>query len=132
MRSISSWPMPEPIPPVDLLEALQDALAGRYEIERPLGTGGMATVYLARDLRHERDVALKVLHSDLAGVVGRERFMLEIRLAANLTHPHILPLFDSGEANGALFFVMPVMRGQTLRDHLQQEGRLLETTATRI
>ncbi len=92
----------------------------------------MATVYLARDLRHERNVALKVLHFEVAGVAGRERFTREIRLAASLTHPHILPLYDSGEANGALFFVMPVMEGQTLRDLLQQEGRLAVTAATRI
>ena len=124
--------MPAPIPPFDSFEPLRTALGDRYRIERPLGAGGMATVYLARDLRHERDVALKVLHPDLAGAVGRERFTREIRLAARLTHPHILPLYDSGEADGILFFVMPVMRGQTLRDQLDQEGRLPVATATRI
>ena len=97
-------------------EALTTGLAGRYRIERELGAGGMATVYLAHDIKHDRDVALKVLRSDLAESLGRERFLREIRLAARLNHPHILPLYDSGEAGGFLFFVMPVMRGQTLRD----------------
>src|SRR5258706_413272 len=84
-----------------------DALAGRYRIERELGAGGMATVYLARDLKHDRDVALKVLRTELAETLGRERFLREIQLAAKLTHPHILPLFDSGEAGGILYYVMP-------------------------
>src|SRR6185295_16305922 len=99
-------------------------LAGRYTIGRVLGTGGMATVYLAYDVRHGRDVAIKVLRSDLAHSIGSERFMREIQLAASLSHPHILPLFDSGEADGVLFYVMPVVRGESLRDRLAREGRL--------
>src|SRR5437899_9056794 len=95
---------------------LTTALGDRYRIERELGAGGMATVYLARDLRHEREVALKVLRPELAESLGRQRFLREIRLAAGLNHPHILPLYDSGEAHGHLYFVMPVMQGQTLRD----------------
>jgi eukaryotic-like serine/threonine-protein kinase len=111
---------------------LPPSLADRYPIVRPLGAGGMATVYLARDLRHDRDVALKVLRPDIADTLGRERFVREIRVAARLTHPHILPLYDSGEAEGALFFVMPVMEGQTLRTLMDAEGRLGVETATRI
>jgi hypothetical protein len=107
-------------------EALRRALAGRYDIVRELGAGGMATVYLARDVKHDRDVALKVLNPNLTESLGRERFLREIRLAARLNHPNILPLYDSGEAAGFLFFVMPVMLGQTLRDRLAVEtGRLV-------
>ena len=98
---------------------LATAIAGRYRIERTLGTGGMATVYLARDVRHDRDVAIKVLNDELAESLGRQRFVREIKLAARLNHPHILPLYDSGESEGFLYFVMPVMQGQTLRDRLQ-------------
>lgn len=90
---------------------LTEVLADRYRVERELGGGGMATVYLARDLRHDRDVAIKVLRSEIAASLGHERFLREIRLVARLNHPHILPLFDSGEAGGFLFFVMPVMQG---------------------
>jgi eukaryotic-like serine/threonine-protein kinase len=97
---------------------LADALADRYRLERQLGAGGMATVYLAHDHKHGRDVAIKVLRADLTQTLGRERFLREIQLAARLNHPHILPLYDSGEANGFLYFVMPVMAGQTLRDRL--------------
>ena len=111
---------------------LSAALADRYRIERELGTGGMATVYLARDQRHDRDVALKVLHPELAESLGRQRFLREIRLAAGLNHPHILPLYDSGEAGGFLYFVMPVMLGQTLRERLQEEGRLSVDSAVRL
>src|SRR4051812_776479 len=89
--------------------ALATALADRYRVDRELGTGGMATVYLAHDLKHGRDVALKVLHPDLAESLGRDRFLREIRLAAQLSHLHILPLFDSGEAGGRLYYVMPVV-----------------------
>src|SRR5215813_13075707 len=103
---------------MSVLEALRQALAGRYDIVRELGAGGMATVYLARDVKHDRDLALKVLNPDLTESLGRERFLREIRLAARLNHPNILPLYDSGEAAGFLFFVMPVMLGQTLRDKL--------------
>lgn len=112
--------------------ALTTALADRYRISRELGSGGMATVYLAHDLRHERDVAIKVLKPDLAESLGRERFLREIRLAARLTHPHILPLYDSGEAGGLLFFVMPVMQGQTLRDRLREQAELSVELATRL
>ena len=111
---------------------LSAALEGRYRIDRELGAGGMATVYLAHDLRHDREVAIKVLKPDLAQSLGRDRFAREIRLAARLTHPHILPLYDSGEAGGFLYFVMPVMRGQTLRDRLRQERSLPVDEAVRI
>ncbi len=114
------------------LDRLNAALAGRYRIEGELGAGGMATVYAARDLRHERDVAIKVLRPDVSNAIGRERFVREIRLAASLNHPHILPLYDSGEADGFLYFVMPVMRGQTLRDRLREKGRLPVDEALRI
>ena len=114
------------------LDRLTASLAGHYRIERELGAGGMATVYLARDLRHDREVALKVLRPDLAESLGRQRFLREIRLAASLNHPHILPLYDSGEADGFLYFVMPVMQGQTLRDRLRQEGQLSVETAVKI
>ncbi len=98
------------------LENLRAALAGRYEIDRELGHGGMATVYLADDVRHQRKVAVKVLRPDLAAALGGERFLREIRIAANLTHPHILPLYDSGEADGFLYYVMPYIKGDTLRE----------------
>ena len=111
---------------------LTAALADRYRIDRELGAGGMATVYLARDLRHDREVALKVLRTELAESLGRQRFLREIRLAAGLNHPHILPLYDSGEAHGFLYFVMPVMQGQTLRDRLRKEGQLSVESAVRI
>jgi serine/threonine-protein kinase len=97
-------PLDAPTPPV---EQLAVALADRYHLERELGAGGMATVYLAHDLRHDREVAIKVLRSDVAQSLGAERFLREIRLAARLNHPNILPLFDSGEAAGALYYVMP-------------------------
>jgi serine/threonine-protein kinase len=97
---------------------LAAALADRYRLDRALGEGGMATVWRARDLRHDRDVALKVLRADLGEALGRERFLREIRLAASLTHPHILPLHDSGDADGTLWFTMPLMSGDTLRDRM--------------
>ena len=106
--------MPDPIP------RLNAALSGRYTIERQLGEGGMATVYLARDEKHNRKVALKVLKPELAAVVGAERFLAEIQTTANLQHPHILPLFDSGEADSFLFYVMPYVEGETLRDRLDR------------
>ncbi len=112
--------------------ALTAALAERYRIERPLGAGGMGTVFLAHDLKHDRDVAVKVLRSDVAEVLGRGRFLREIELAARLNHPHILPLYDSGESRGFLYFVMPVMQGQTLRDRLRQEKLLPVEDALRI
>ena len=91
----------------DALERLKSALAERYTIQEELGAGGMATVYLAHDLKHERKVAVKVLRPELAAVLGAERFVQEIKTTANLQHPHILPLFDSGEADGFLYYVMP-------------------------
>ena len=93
-------------------DRLTNALADRYRLERELGQGGMATVYLAQDLRHDRKVAVKVLRPELAAVIGAERFLSEIKTTANLQHPHILPLFDSGEADGFLFYVMPYRRGR--------------------
>ena len=105
----------------DPITRLNAALEGRYRIERELGEGGMATVYLADDLKHERKVALKVLKPELAAVVGAERFLTEIKTAANLQHPHILPLFDSGEADSFLFYVMPYVEGETLREKLNRE-----------
>jgi len=102
---------------------LKAALADRYVIEREVGQGGMATVYLARDLKHERNVALKVLRPELVAVLGVDRFLNEIRVTANLHHPNILPLFDSGEADGFLYYVMPYIGGQTLRDRLEQENQ---------
>ncbi|HXV86704.1 MAG TPA: serine/threonine-protein kinase [Gemmatimonadales bacterium] len=116
----------------DLLQRLTAALSGRYQIERELGQGGMATVYLARDLRHERHVALKVLKPELAATLGSDRFLREIRIAANLTHPHILPLHDSGEADGFLFYVMPYIEGESLRARLAREGELPVHDAARI
>jgi len=108
----------------DLLERLKVALADRYRIEQELGSGGMATVYLAQDLKHERQVAVKVLRPELAAALGPERFHQEIKIAANLTHPHILPLHDSGDADGFLYYVMPHIEGQSLRDKLAHEGEL--------
>ena len=107
--------------PVDRLNA---ALGGRYRLEREIGAGGMATVYLAHDLRHERKVALKVLKPELAAVVGAERFLAEIKTTANLQHPHILPLHDSGAADEFLFYVMPFVQGESLRDKLDRETQL--------
>ena len=108
----------------DPVTRLNAALEGRYAIERELGEGGMATVYLAKDLKHNRNVALKVLKPELAAVVGAERFLAEIQVTANLQHPHILPLFDSGEAEGFLFDVMPCVEGETLRDRIDREKQL--------
>ena len=108
----------------DPVTRLNAALEGRYAIEGELGEGGMATVYLADDLKHERKVALKVLKPELAAVVGAERFLAEIKVTANLQHPHILPLFDSGEAEGFLFYVMPYVEGETLRDRIDREKQL--------
>src|SRR5881628_3201262 len=108
----------------DQLARLQAALADRYTIERELGRGGIATVYLAQDLKHHRPVAIKVLRPELAAALGAERFLREIETAAKLTHPHILPLHDSGEAAGFLFYVMPYVEGESLRDRLSREKQL--------
>jgi serine/threonine-protein kinase len=120
------------MPVSDPAARLNTALDGRYAIERELGEGGMATVYLARDLRHNRNVALKVLKPELAAVVGAERFLAEIETTANLQHPHILPLFDSGEADGFLFYVMPFVEGESLRERLERERQLPVDEAVRI
>ena len=113
-------------------DRLSAALASRYRIERELGAGGMATVYLAHDLRHEREVAIKVLHPDLGATLGSDRFLSEIRTTARLQHPHILPLLDSGEADGLLYYVMPRVVGETLRARLDRERQLPIDQAVRI
>jgi serine/threonine protein kinase/tetratricopeptide (TPR) repeat protein len=115
-------------PPVSLHDALRD----RYDLRRELGSGGTATVYLARDLKHDRDVALKVLHAQWSEAVASERFLREIKLAARLHHPHLLPLYDSGEASGALYYVVPYIEGGSLRDQLHREGRLPLGLALRL
>src|SRR5881409_2264089 len=113
----------------DLLAVLRDALADRYAVERELGRGGMATVFLAEDVKHRRPVAIKVLHPELAAAVGADRFLREIEIAARLQHPHILPLYDSGTAGGFLYYVMPFVEGESLRDRLEREKQLpLEDT----
>ncbi len=108
----------------EIPEALRLALAGRYDIERPIGQGGMATVYVARDVKHGRQVAIKVLRPDLSAALGSERFLREIQIAARLQHPHIVLLIDSGEAAGLLYYVMPFVNGESLRSRLEREGRL--------
>ncbi|WP_411282088.1 protein kinase domain-containing protein [Gemmatimonas sp.] len=115
-----------------VLVRVTTALADRYRLERELGAGGMATVYLAHDLKHERDVAIKVLHPDLGAALGGERFLSEIRTTARLQHPHILPLLDSGEADGLLYYVMPLVTGETLRARLERERQLPIADAVRI
>jgi len=115
-----------------MLLRLKAALAGRYTIELELGQGGMATVYLAHDVRHDRQVAVKVLRPELSLELGADRFVREIHLAARLNHPHIMPLFDSGEAGGFLYYVMPVVEGESLRERLQQAKRLPVEDATQI
>ena len=110
--------------PTDLIDRLRTALAGQYLIERELGRGGMAEVYLADDQKHHRKVAIKVLRPELTSLFGADRFAREIRMAASLSHPHILPLHDSGEADGLLFYVMPYVRGESLRQKLEREGPL--------
>jgi serine/threonine-protein kinase len=117
---------------MDLVSQLNSSLGGRYAIDREIGRGGMATVYLARDLRHDRRVALKLLSPELGAVVGVDRFLAEIKVTANLQHPNLLPLFDSGEADGQLFYVMPFVEGETLRAKLQREKQLPVGEAVRI
>src|SRR4051812_49168188 len=112
--------------------SLTSALADRYRIERELGQGGMATVYLAHDVRHDRDVAIKVLHEDLGATLGPERFLAEIKTTAKLQHPHILPLLDSGAAGGLLFYVMPFVAGETLRARLTRDTQLPIDEAVRL
>src|SRR5687767_4357957 len=117
---------------MDAISKLRTSLAARYEIEREIGAGGMATVYLARDQRHDRNVALKVLNPELGAVLGVERFLSEIKVTANLQHPNLLPLFDSGEADGMLFYVMPYVEGETLRHRIDREKQLPVNEALRI
>src|SRR5829696_7071226 len=114
------------------LESLKAALADRYTLERELGRGGMATVYLAHDLRHDRSVALKVLHPDLTTTLGPDRFQREIRYAARLQHPHILTVLDSGESGGQLWFTMPYVEGESLRERLTRDRQLPLEDALRI
>ena len=108
----------------DVLDRLTTALVDRYRVEREIGSGGMATVYLAEDRKHRRPVAIKVLRAELAAAVGADRFLREIEITARLNHPHILPLLDSGEADGLLYYVMPVVEGESLRDRLSAHGKL--------
>ncbi|WP_373057743.1 protein kinase domain-containing protein [Gemmatimonas sp.] len=110
---------------MNILERLTTALRGSYRVEREIGAGGMAAGYLAHDLRHDREVAIKVLHPDLAAALGGERFLSEIRTTARLQHPHILPLLDSGEADTLLYYVMPLVTGETLRARIERERQLL-------
>jgi serine/threonine-protein kinase len=117
---------------MSITERLTTALAGRYRLERHLGEGGMATVYLAEDVKHKRKVAVKVLRPELAAILGAERFLKEIELTANLQHPNILPLYDSGEADTFLYYVMPFVEGESLRDRLQQERQLAVDEALEI
>ena len=114
------------------LERLRSSLSDRYTIERELGAGGMATVYLAEDLKHDRKIAIKVLRPELAAVIGAERFLKEIKTTANLQHPHILGLLDSGEVEGLLWYAMPFVAGESLRDRLQREKQLPIADAVRI
>ncbi len=116
----------------DVNTRLTAALADKYRVERELGAGGMATVYLAHDIKHDRDVAIKVLHPDLGAALGGERFLTEIRTTARLQHPHILPLLDSGDADGLLYYVMPLVTGETLRTRLERERQLPIADAVRI
>ena len=112
--------------------SLAKALQDRYLLERELGSGGMATVYLAEDLKHRRQVAVKVLRPELAASVGSERFLQEITTAARFQHPHILPLLDSGEASGFLYYVMPFVEGHNLRHRLTHQGELPVHEAVKI
>ncbi len=116
----------------DLLDRLKTALSDRYAIDEEIGSGGMATVYLAKDLKHDRDVAVKVLRPELAAALGPERFLREIKIAARLHHPHILALHDSGEADGFLYYVMPYVEGESLRDRLHREKQLPVEDALQI
>jgi eukaryotic-like serine/threonine-protein kinase len=123
---------PNPLVLNQMADRLATSLGARYRVERELGVGGMATVYLATDLKHDRNVAIKVLKPELAAVLGAERFVVEIKTTAALQHPHILPLFDSGEADGQLFYVMPYIEGETIRDKLNRETQFGVDEAVRI
>ncbi len=117
---------------MDEISRLTAALADRFAIERELGQGGMATVYLARDQKHDRLVAVKVLRPEIAGALGPDRFLREIRIAAKLSHPHILQLYDSAEVDGRLLYVMPYVAGESLRERLNRETRLPIEAAVRL
>ena len=117
---------------MDFVDRLRAALADRYEIERELGRGGMAVVHLARDLKHDRHVAIKVLQPDVSATLGADRFLREIQIAARLQHPHIVPLYDSGQANGLLYYVMPYVEGETLRQRIRREKQLAIDDALQI
>src|SRR3970282_1343906 len=108
----------------ELIDTLRQSVADRYAIEREVGRGGMATVFLAQDLRHRRPVALKVLHPQLATALGPDRFLREIQIAARLQHPHIVPLYDSGQAGDFLYYVMPYVEGESLRQRLEREAQV--------
>jgi eukaryotic-like serine/threonine-protein kinase len=116
----------------ELFDRLRDALAEQYALERELGRGGMATVFLAGDLKHGRKVAIKVLHPEIAAAIGPERFQREIEIAARLQHPHILPLYDSGAAGEYLYYVMPFVEGESLRDRLNREKQLTQEDILKI
>ena len=116
----------------DRFSRLRAALANQYRLDKELGRGGMATVYLAHDLKHNRPVALKLLHPEIAAALGPERFQREIMLAARLQHPHILSVYDSGEAAGELWFTMPFVEGESLRERLERERQLSLEDALRI
>ena len=109
---------------MDVTGQLQAALSGRYTIEREIGSGGMTMLYAARDIRHDRKVALKVLRPELGAVLGAERFLSEIRVTAHLQHPNLLPLVDSGESAGLLYYVMPFVEGESLKQRLDREKQL--------
>jgi serine/threonine-protein kinase len=108
------------------------ALVGRYKVEKVIGEGGMATVYLATDQKHKRKVAVKVMRPELAATLGAERFLREVEIAGQLSHPHILPMYDSGESEGLLYYVMPFVPGETLREKLQRDGALPVEEALRL
>src|SRR5580765_4937787 len=116
----------------DSLERLSAALAGRYTIESRAGQAGMDTVYRAMDQKHHRLVAIKVLRPELSATVGSERFLREIEMSARLQHPHIVPVYDSGDANGVLYYVMPFVEGESLRDRLTREGKVPFEEAVRL
>ena len=116
----------------DLFARLKAPLSDHYDLERELGAGGMAIVFLARDVKHDRQVAIKVFRPELASSLGTERFLREIQIAGRLNHPHILALYDSGEADGLVFYVMPFVDGETLRDRLARDRRLAIDEALRI
>src|SRR5438128_2348235 len=117
---------------MDALAQLKSLLADRHEVDREIGRGGMATVHVARDVRHNRKVALKLLNPELGAVLGVERFLAEIQITANLQHPNLLPLFDSGECDGLLFYVMPFVEGESLRVRIDREKQLPVNDAVRI